>query len=207
MCTNGSSARRSTPAKARRTGKPSPSRPEGAVVTEITGRSAAWGPGSGTRGRAMVSLVTAGIVRPPVLRSGCRNRLCQSWLRVQPSRGAARRPSGLVPGGRVRDGGLTASSGSRPQRGGVARLVQAELATAWELDGREQSPALVADRAGELDAIALQLFNGGVDVSAHQVQLEPRVPVGRVSGQFGWRQGEDRPAASRVARGEPEHVV
>jgi hypothetical protein len=54
-------AARSTPAKARRTGKPSPSRPEGAVVTETTGRSVASGPGSGTRGRAIVSAVTAGI--------------------------------------------------------------------------------------------------------------------------------------------------
>jgi hypothetical protein len=38
MWTKGSRARRSTPAKARRTGKPSPSKPEGAVVTESTGR-------------------------------------------------------------------------------------------------------------------------------------------------------------------------
>jgi hypothetical protein len=54
MCTNGSSWGRETPAKARRTGKPSPPRPEGAVVTETTRRSAASGPGwdlSGTDGR------------------------------------------------------------------------------------------------------------------------------------------------------------
>src|SRR5262245_6023782 len=43
MCTNGSRVARSTPAKARRTGKPSPSRPEGAVVSDTTGRSAAGG--------------------------------------------------------------------------------------------------------------------------------------------------------------------
>ena len=71
MCTNGSRVVRSTPANARRTGKPSPSRPLGAVVTETTRRSAASGPGPGTRGRAIVSLVTAGIARPPDVRSGC----------------------------------------------------------------------------------------------------------------------------------------
>src|SRR5215211_9003194 len=64
MCTNGSRARRSAPAKARRTGKPSPSNPEGAVVTEVTGRSTAVGSRSGTRGRATVSALMAGMTAP-----------------------------------------------------------------------------------------------------------------------------------------------
>src|SRR5919106_6317244 len=64
MCTNGSSSRRSTPAKARRTGKPSPSKPEGAVVTERTGRSAAVGSTLGIRGRATVSALMAGMTAP-----------------------------------------------------------------------------------------------------------------------------------------------
>src|SRR5919197_3016879 len=64
MCTNGSSAGRGTPAKARRTGKPSPSRPLGAVVTDSTGRSTAVGLGSGTRGRATVSALMAGMTAP-----------------------------------------------------------------------------------------------------------------------------------------------
>src|SRR5881394_4096104 len=65
----GSSRARSTPAKARRTGKPSPSNPDGAVVTDATGRSAAAvGSGSGTRGRTrMSSTVTAGMTTPPHL--------------------------------------------------------------------------------------------------------------------------------------------
>src|SRR5215218_1076156 len=61
MCTNGSRAARSTPAKARRTGKPSPSNPEGAVVTETTGRSTASAATEDSLGRAIVSAVTAGI--------------------------------------------------------------------------------------------------------------------------------------------------
>src|SRR6266487_1124710 len=66
MWMNGSSRARSTPAKARRTGKPSPSNPDGAVVTGATGRSAATvGSGSVTRGRTrMSSTVTAGMTTP-----------------------------------------------------------------------------------------------------------------------------------------------
>src|SRR3984957_21289371 len=68
MWMNGSSWRRSTPAKARRTGKPSPSNPDGAVVTETTGRSTVVAAsGSLTRGRTrMSSTVTAGMVTPHV---------------------------------------------------------------------------------------------------------------------------------------------
>ena len=58
---NGSSSARSTPANARRTGKPSPSKPCGAVVMLFTLRARA--PGSSlTRGNTVMSLtVTAGI--------------------------------------------------------------------------------------------------------------------------------------------------
>src|SRR3954454_25206794 len=62
MWMNGSRSRRSTPAKARRTGKPSPSKPDGAVVTDRTLRRTVPGTGSGTRGRVVVSsTVTPGI--------------------------------------------------------------------------------------------------------------------------------------------------
>ena len=61
MCTNGSNAARSTPAKARRTGNPSPSNPVGAVVTDSTARWTASGAIEGSLGRATVSAVTAGI--------------------------------------------------------------------------------------------------------------------------------------------------
>ena len=62
MWMNGSRSRRSTPANARRTGKPSPSKPDGAVVTERTRRRTVPGAGTGTRGRVVVSsTVTAGM--------------------------------------------------------------------------------------------------------------------------------------------------
>src|SRR4051794_36536101 len=62
MWMNGSRSRRSTPAKARRTGKPSPSKPEGAVVTVRVRRRTVPGAGRGTRARVVVSsTVTAGM--------------------------------------------------------------------------------------------------------------------------------------------------
>src|ERR671912_2122819 len=64
MCTNGSRVGRSTPAKARRTGNPSPSNPEGAVVTETMGRWAAVGSTVGIRGRATVLALMAGMPAP-----------------------------------------------------------------------------------------------------------------------------------------------
>src|SRR5487761_2354608 len=63
MWTKGSRAARSTPANARRTGNPSPSRPLGADVTETTGRGTeALRSGWGMRGRTRRSVtVTAGM--------------------------------------------------------------------------------------------------------------------------------------------------
>src|SRR4051812_1425989 len=85
MWMNGSRSRRSTPAKARRTGKPSPSKPDGAVVTDRVRRRTVPGAGSGTRGRVVVSsTVTAGIAG-----------LLE--LRVQPVRTVARRAAGIFP--------------------------------------------------------------------------------------------------------------
>src|SRR5689334_23457145 len=66
MWMNGSRSRRSTPANARRTGKPSPSCPDGAVVTDRTVRSTACGPGGEIRGSVVTSAtVMAGIAAPP----------------------------------------------------------------------------------------------------------------------------------------------
>src|SRR5437762_2324309 len=62
MWTKGSRSARSTPANARRTGKPSPSNPAGAVVTERTGRSRAPSRGRGRRSKLVrSSTVIAGI--------------------------------------------------------------------------------------------------------------------------------------------------
>src|SRR5215218_10595279 len=61
MWMNGSRSARSTPANARRTGNPSPSKPCGAVVTDRTVRSRAPGDGADRWGNVVGSAVTAGI--------------------------------------------------------------------------------------------------------------------------------------------------
>ena len=67
---NGSSCARSMPANARRTGKPSPSKPCGAVVTCHTGRGWSPSPGVFRRGRTvMSSTVIAGMSSPRALDS------------------------------------------------------------------------------------------------------------------------------------------
>src|SRR4051794_11558532 len=70
MCTKGSRAPGATPAKARFTGKPSPSNPVGAVVTDRVRRGRASGPGELTAGsRRVSSTVTAGMSFPTSLRA------------------------------------------------------------------------------------------------------------------------------------------
>ena len=61
MWMNGSRSATSTPANARRTGKPSPSNPFGAVVTERTGRGLTAVVGTVREGTVAVSAVTAGM--------------------------------------------------------------------------------------------------------------------------------------------------
>src|ERR1700709_711278 len=97
MWTSGSRSRRSTPANARRTGKPSPSKPDGAVVTDRTRRRTVRGAGSGTRGRAVgSSTVTAGM--PASLVEGSTN--------TDPSRAAPRSvPDPAAPGIHLRVAG------------------------------------------------------------------------------------------------------
>src|SRR4051794_35374371 len=62
---NGSSSLESIPAKARWTGKPSPSNPRGAVVTERTERTRVVGSTLGSLVSVRVSAVTAGMESSP----------------------------------------------------------------------------------------------------------------------------------------------
>src|SRR5947209_20119390 len=88
MWMNGSSSDMSAPAKARRTGKPSPSKPPGAVVTERTARGVVSAAGAASRGRAVTSgTVIAGMSPPTSLTTQLFHRsvgsaLCQRLLDV-----------------------------------------------------------------------------------------------------------------------------
>src|SRR5918999_927500 len=80
----------------------------------------------------------------------------------------------------------------------MAWLVQTERAAAGQRECGEQAPAFVADRLGELDALVLELGDRRVDVVAHEVQLVLAVPVDRVHGKLGRRQGKDQPAVTGI---------
>src|SRR5436853_617805 len=141
MSTNGSRSRGSAAANARRTGKPSPSTPCGAVVTPSTGRScAANGSGSGIWGSVvMSSTVTAGMSRLQV----------ESWM------GAAARACG---GGKANAGAVAGHGDLMPaediavERGGPFEVpnVQDDVAQLLDLHGVEHThdPALQAPTAG-----------------------------------------------------------
>jgi len=77
-----------TPAKALLTGNPSPSRPEGAVVTDFKGRSwVATGSGDWTRGKVKTfSTVTAGIEALLHVLSNFDDYKAKQYLRAQHSR-------------------------------------------------------------------------------------------------------------------------
>src|ERR1039457_670979 len=76
MCTDGASSAWLTPANARRTGKPNPSKPRGALVTDTTGRLFAvpWSGASMTGRVSGSSTVTAG--RAYLLGLGAQRRSC-----------------------------------------------------------------------------------------------------------------------------------
>jgi hypothetical protein len=67
----------------------------------------------------------------------------------------------------------------------VTGLVEAELDPAGEGDGRQQAPALVADRPHHLDSLGLKGGHGGGDVVAEQVQLGAAAFLGWVDGELG----------------------
>jgi hypothetical protein len=70
-----------------------------------------------------------------------------------------------------------------PRSGGAAG--RGQLDPAGEADGRQQAPALVADRPGDLDPLGLEGGHRGGDVVAQQIQLGPTARLGRVDGDLG----------------------
>ena len=57
------------------------------------------------------------------------------------------------------------------RRGRVLGLVEAELDPAGKGHGRQQAPALVADRSGDLDPLGLEGGHDGGDVVGHEIEL------------------------------------
>ncbi len=83
------------------------------------------------------------------------------------------------------------------------RLVQADLAAAWQHDRGPDAPALLRD-FGAFNFLGLERFYGSGQVIAHQVKLGVQqsvfacLSVGRMHRHFGWRQTENQPSAACV---------
>src|SRR4029450_11277375 len=81
--------------------------------------------------------------------------------------------------------GWEGASGVAPGRVGGARLVEAELDPAGQAAGRQQAPALVADRPGDLDPLGLEGGHRGGDVVGQKIELGPAARLGRGDGDLG----------------------
>ena len=98
----------------------------------------------------------------------------------------------------------------------MPRLVQADLATARNPEHRDQSPPLIGNVRGELDALGLELGHGLVDIVAHQVETVGARWLSallvaffrcRVNAQLGRRKREDQPARVGLDELESERVA
>jgi hypothetical protein len=96
------------------------------------------------------------------LGAGDRFRLSRQRIPCYILREGVSRPVGLVVP-------LPAVRSALLRRGRVARLVKAELDPTGKADGRQQAPALVADRPGHLDPLGLKGGHGGGHIVAQQV--------------------------------------
>src|SRR2546423_347922 len=112
------------------------------------------------------------------------------WPRSPDSWAATRRRSSWYPAGWGRSWSDRVAASA--VGGGVLRLVEAELGTTGQGQGRDRSPPLLVYRAGP-HTLVVQRRDGRVEVVAHQVQLVPELAVGRVRRQFGGWQREDQP--------------
>ena len=75
------------------------------------------------------------------------------------------------------------------------------------LERRGEPPPLFGDLTCELDAFALQICDGRVDVVAHQVKLMMSTLIGRVGRKLCGRKREDEPTSARIDRVESECVA
>ena len=92
------------------------------------------------------------------------------------------------------------------KRGGMSRLVDAEIATSGQSDRGKSTEARIGWRRHEFDPVGGEFGDGRVDVVAHQIQLVPAGTLGRMYAHLRWRHGEDQPAMAGINVGEAELV-
>ena len=93
----------------------------------------------------------------------------------------------------------------------VARLVEAHLAGARNLETRHEPIALVGYRGHELHALGFQVRDRAVYVVAHQEEemlSDAQSPPGpRVEGELRRGEREDQPAVACIDGGQPENIT
>src|SRR3954452_25451174 len=89
----------------------------------------------------------------------------------------------------------------------MPRLVQRHLAPTGNLERSGEPPPLLGNLTCELDAFALQIRGGRVEVVAHQVELMVSTLVGRVARKLCGRKREDEQTSTRIERVESERVA
>jgi hypothetical protein len=75
------------------------------------------------------------------------------------------------------------------------------------MEPRGQSPSLVSNLGGELDAFLPQFGYRRVNVLTSQIELMPRFRIRRVRGQLRGREREDQPTTTCIHEIEAERVA
>ncbi len=86
----------------------------------------------------------------------------------------------------------------------VARLVDPELAAAWQTDEGQAAPILVVEGPLDCDSFGFELSRCGIDVLAEQVKLLAGLSgLGRMHRELGWRKRKDQPATPASTEPRP----
>ncbi len=89
----------------------------------------------------------------------------------------------------------------------MARLVDPELAAAWQTDEGQTAPILIVNRAFDGYSTVLELSQGAIDVIGEQIDILAGLPcLSRMNRELRWWKREDQPAASRVYRAKAGNI-
>jgi hypothetical protein len=90
----------------------------------------------------------------------------------------------------------------------VSRLIDPELAAAWQTDEGQASPSLVVKRPLDCDSAGFEFSYGAIDVIAEEIDLLAWLSgLSWMDGELTGREREDQPTASRVYRVKAENVL
>jgi hypothetical protein len=90
----------------------------------------------------------------------------------------------------------------------VLRLIKADFAGSGYVDFGNGAPPGLGDLSAN-DALCFELFHGGIEIVAHQVEFVARrlAIFGRMNREFRGRHGEDKPAVASVDGAKSQDVA